>query len=120
MYGYNYLLNFLNSEGFRKDDHEKFFSFKFEGTSFLVFKHDSPVLQVILLLNADGFSRSKMLEACNKLNDENFIVKFVAQENTIWCCYEMIPSENTSKDEFSLIMTFLDKTSDEMYKELKK
>ena len=66
MKGYEYLLRFLNNEGFRKSDEGNYFSFKFEGNTYLVFKNESSFLQILLLLKADGYSRVNMLEACNK------------------------------------------------------
>ena len=120
MKGYEYLLRFLHEEGFRKNDEENFFSFKFEGNTYLVYKNDSPYLQVLLLLRANGYDRTKMLEACNKLNDDKFVVKFTVHDDTIWCSYEFKPSNETTNDEFALIFTLLDKGSDELYAELNK
>lgn len=120
MKGYEYLLRFLNEEGFRKSDEENYFSFKFEGNTYLVFKNDSPYLQVLLLLRADGYDRIQMLEACNKLNDDKFVVKFTVHDATIWCSYEFKPSDETTNDEFAVILMLLDKGSDELYAELNK
>lgn len=120
MKGYEYLLRFLNDEGFRKSDEENYFSFKFEGNTYIVFKLDSPYLQVVLLLNGESYNRTQMLEACNKLNNDKFIVKFVVRNSIIWCSYEFKPSDETTNEEYALIMTALDKGSDELYAELNK
>ena len=120
MKGYEYLERFLKEEGFRRTDEGNHFSFKFEGNTYIVFKNDSPYLQVLLILRADQYSRNKMLEACNKLNDAKYIIKFTVQESTIWCSYELKPNESTTNDELALIMTLLDKGSDELFEELNK
>ena len=120
MKGYEYLLRGLNEEGFRKSDEGNYFSFKYEGNTYIVFKNDSPYLQVLLLLKADGYSRTQMLEACNKLNDDKFVVKFTVHDSVIWCSYEFKPSDETTNDEFDLILTLLDKGSDELFAELNK
>ena len=119
MKGYEYLLRFLNNEGFRKSDEGNYFSFKFEGNTDFVFKNESSFLQILLLLKADGYSRVNMLEACNKLNDDKFVVKFTVHDTTIWCSYEFEPSDSTSNDDFAMAITLLDKASDEFYEVLK-
>ena len=52
------------------------------------------------------------------MNDDRFVVKFVAQENSVWCSYEFEPSEHTTSDDFSMALTLLDKSSDELLKSL--
>ena len=118
MSGFDYFKKFLQDEGFRFNNEESFISFKFQGTSFVAFKNDSSFLQIVLICNAKGKSRSSLLEICNKMNDDRFVVKFVAQEDSVWCSYEFEPSEHTTSDDFSMALTLLDKSSDELLKSL--
>ena len=72
-------MRFLDNEGYRKNDEDDYFVFKFEGHTYVVFKLDSLYLQVLYLLNADGYSKSQMLEACNELNNRKVILKFMVK-----------------------------------------
>lgn len=93
-------------------------SFKFQGTTFITFKNDSPYLQIVLICNTKSFSKSKLLELCNIMNNEKFVVKFILPEENVWCCYEFKPNEQTSSDEFELALMLLDKSSDELLEKL--
>ena len=116
MKGYEFFLRFLKNEGFRTNDEGNYFTFRFQGNTFVVFKHDSRFLQVIQVIKAEGYTRSRLLETCDKLNDDKFVVKCTVHDNNIiWCCYETLPNEYTSSDDFELIMTLLDKSTDEFY-----
>lgn len=120
MTGFDYLKKFLQEEGFRFTDDDSFISFKFEGNTFLAFKNDSPYLQVLQLLNVANQSRSKLLEVCNKMNDEKFVIKFTVHDDRVWCSFESKPTDRTTADEFSLMMTLLDRASDDFFEELNK
>lgn len=119
MAGFNYLLNFLKDEGFRIKEEENHFSFKYQGSLYIAFKNDSPYLQIVLICNTKSFTRSKLLEVCNEMNEEKFVIKFTVQDETVWCSYEFRPTEHTSSDEFETALILLDKASDEMFEKLK-
>lgn len=112
-------MNFLRSEGFKFNEEEGLFSFKFQGTTFISFKNDSPYLQIILICNTKNVSKERVMEACNEMNADKFVLKLVARDETVWCSYEFMPSEHTSSDDFSLILTILDKGSDELFEKLR-
>lgn len=120
MYGYEYLKNFLREEGFRVNDKEKSFSFKYNGVSFTVYKDKTKYLVINLLCTVKDASRSKILEVCNDLNRSKFILKFsVDSENLVWCSYEFIPTDKTDSDDFDTIFHFLDQATDEMFEKMK-
>lgn len=120
MFGFNYVQNFLQEEGFRIKDEDGHFSFKYQGSTYVVFKSESNFVQIVMICNTEGFSRSHILEVCNTMNSDKFVVKFVAMENTVWCSYEFKPSAKTSSDDFDTILLLLDRASDEMFENLRK
>ena len=48
MAGFNFLLKFLNDEGFKVNEEERHFSFKYQGSLYIAFKNDSPFLQIVM------------------------------------------------------------------------
>ena len=120
MKGYEYLKRFLNEEGFRYDEEGDILSFKFEGNRFFVVKKDNPYLSILQVCNAEGHSRIELLEKCNDLNDNYFIIKFTVQDSKVWCTYEFKPSENTSTEDFVMALTLLDKASDDLLQKISK
>lgn len=119
MAGFNYLLKFLKEEGFKINEEERHFSFKYQGSLYIAFKNESPFLQILLICNTKSFTRSRLLEVCNEMNGDKFVVKFIVMDENVWCSYEFIPTEHTSSDEFELALGFLDKASDEMFEKLR-
>lgn len=119
MFGYNYLKNFLQEEGFRMNEEDGHFSFKFQGSTYVAFKNESTYLQIVLICNTGDIDRSHLLEVCNSMNRDRFVVKFVAMQSTVWCSYEFKPSNETSSDDFENIFLLLDKASDEMFEKLR-
>ena len=120
MKGYEYLKNFLREEGFRFNEEESYISFKFEGNTFVAFKKETSFLSILQICNANGSSRSQLLEKCNDLNDQYFIVKFTVHDDKVWCTYEFMPSSQTTSDDFITILTLLDKASDDLLNEISK
>lgn len=51
MYGYEFLKKFLREEGFRMNDEDSIISFKYQGNNYLVFKSESPYLQIVMICN---------------------------------------------------------------------
>ena len=119
MAGFNFLLKFLKDEGFKVNEEDNHFSFKYQGSLYIAFKNDSPFLQIVEICNTKSFTRSKLLEVCNEMNEDKFVVKFIVVGENVWCSYEFIPTEHTSSDEFELALGFLDKASDEMFEKLR-
>lgn len=119
MAGFNYLLNFLNEEGFKVNEEEKHFSFKYQGSLYVAFKNDSPFLQIVMICNTKDVATSRLLEVCNDMNRDKFVIKFVVMDDTVWCSYEFIPSEHTPSVEYEAALTFLDKASDELFERLR-
>ena len=119
MAGFNYLLKFLKDEGSKVNEEDNHFSFKYQVSLYIAFKNDSPFLQIVEICNTKSFTRSKLLEVCNEMNENKFVVKFIVVGENVWCSYEFIPTEHTSSDEFELALGFLDKASDEMFEKLR-
>lgn len=115
MKGFEYVERFLQNEGFRFSKEDNYISFKFEGTTYVTFKNDSNYVEIMLICDTDDIDRLTLLETCNGLNQEKFALKFSVQDNTVWCSYEFIPSEQTSNDDFCAILTMLWKASDELF-----
>ena len=118
MTGFDYFKNFLLEEGFRFTEEENYISFKFEGTMYFAFKANSKFLQIVLICNTERFDKYKVLETCNELNRDKFVVKFTQNENTVWCSYEFIPSEHTIAEDYEIALGLLNKTSDELFTRL--
>ena len=118
MTGFDYFKRFLQDEGFRPKEEDGFASFKFEGTSYFLVKNESAFVQVVVVCNTEKYDRIKVLEVCNKLNADKFVTKFVVNDKTVWCSYEFSPSEHTSTDEYSMILSLLEKNSDELFQRL--
>lgn len=122
MKGFEYLINFFKEEGFRYEDKDTLLSFKIQGNTFLAFKNDGPFLQLVMICNTESQGRSKLLEVCNSLNQEKFILKFTVSEDSdrVWCSYEFEPSTTTTSDDFMAAFHFLDKGTDELFERLSK
>lgn len=120
MFGFEYLRNFLREEGYKVNDEDGHFSFKYQGTVYIAFKNESPYLQIIVICNTKDYPRERMLELCNQLNGDKFVIKFIAMDDTVWCSYEFLPSEHTTNEDFDRTMVLLDKASDELFERLSK
>jgi hypothetical protein len=118
MKGYEYLLNFLREEGFKFNEEDSIISFKFEGNTYVAFKKDSSLLTILQICNADGHSRTELLEKCNEFNENYYIIKFTVHGSNIWCTYEFEPSEHTTSDDFSFCFKLIDKATDEILQEI--
>lgn len=120
MKGYEYLKNFLKEEGFRFNEEDSFFSFKFEGNSYFATKIDSSFLSIIQICNTDGHGRNELLEKCNELNDDYMVVKFTVQEKSVFCKYQFEPSEHTTSEDFIMCLQIIDKATDDFLHEINK
>lgn len=118
MKGYEYLKNYLKEEGYRFDEEETIISFQYEGTTFIAFKKDSSLLTILVVCNANGKSRSYLLEKCNEFNDNYYVIKFAVHDNKVWCTYEFEPSEHTTSYNFAFYLMSLDKATDEFLQEI--
>lgn len=120
MAGYESLIKFFREEGFRYEEKESVLSFKIQGVSYFAFKNDSPFLQIVLICNTENQSRNKLLEICNTLNQEKFVVKFTVTEDSdrVWCSYEFEPNSATTSDDFMAAFQILDKATDELFEKL--
>lgn len=121
MKGFEYLVKFLKEEGFRYDENDSRLSFKVQGNPFYAYKNDSRFLQIVLFLDIEGQNRSKMLELCNSLNQDLFVIKFTVNKdsNRVWCSYEFEPNASTTSDDFMAAFRLLDKYTDEFLEKLK-
>ena len=120
MYGFEYLKKFLRDEGFRINEKDGSFSFKYNGVNYSVRKEEKKFLDIDLICTTKDNNRSKLLEVCNSLNREKFVLKFsVDSDNDVWCSYEFVPTENTTPDDFDTIFEMMDKGTDEMFARLK-
>ena len=120
MYGYEFLKKFLHEEGFRMNDEDSIISFKYQGNNYLVFKSESSYLQIVMICNTKNIDTHKLLDVCNSMNSDKFVVKFtVDNSGNVWCSYEFKPTEETSSDDFDTILVLLDKASDELFEKLR-
>ena len=120
MYGFEYLKNFLREEGFRINEKENSFSFKYNGVVYSVSKEEKKFLEINLICNTKDTNRSKLLEVCNSLNREKFVLKLsVDSDNDVWCSYEFVPTEDTTPDDYDTIFEMMDKVTDELFSRLK-
>lgn len=122
MKGFEHLIEFFREEGFRFEEHDTWISFKIEGNGFIAFKNDSPFLQIVMMINVEGRSRTELLETCNTLNQDKFITKFTVNEDSdsVWCSYEFEPTPTTKADDYMLAFRFIDKGTDEFIEKLNK
>ena len=63
---------------------------------------------------------NQLLEVCNTMNDNKFIIKFVVNDPNVWCSYEFKPNKDITSDDFDTIFLQLDKATDELYEKLSK
>lgn len=123
MAGYNYLIKFFENEGFRYEDKGHILVFKVQGVNYVAFKNENThFLQITIGCNTEGQSRSKLLEICNSMNREKFVVKFTvaSDSNRIMCSYEFEPNASTTSDDFMAAFQMLDKGSDELLERIVK
>ena len=121
MYGFEYLKKFLREEGFRVNEKEGSFSFKYNRMIYSVPKEENKYLVINMICSVNNVDRGKLLEVCNSLNRDKFVLKFtVDSDDDVWCGYEFIPSERTTPDDFEDVFQSLDMATDEMFARLKK
>lgn len=119
MNGYEYLKNFLREEGYKiQTENDSWLTFKYQGTTVFGFKNASPYLQLVVMCNTQDIPRSKVLDVCNTINDDKFVVKCIAREDGAWVCYEFEPSDRTSSQKFEDILGYLDSVSDMLLSKL--
>lgn len=123
MKGYERFKDYLQRNGFPivdEDDHS--ICFKFQGTSFFAWKHNSSYLQLVCILNTSEIDRDTLLETCNKMNENLFVTKFVVlgeKDFRVWCYYEFLPDDNTTDEMYFNAIQAVDRHSDQFFKELK-
>ncbi len=121
MTGFDYFANYLQEEGYRYKDEGNFISFKYQGTTYLAPKNDSTFLQVFMMWNVNGYDKMKILESCNTINSNKYIVKCTMMDNdSVWVSYEFEPSIHTTIEDFSSMMQILDGSAHEFMAELNK
>lgn len=119
MYGYEYFKNFLNEEGYKiKEEEDRHFSFKFQGTIYVAFKNEGPYLQVVVMCNTAEYDHDTLLEVCNRLNTERFVIKFMPLEQSTWVSYESCPNYATPTEEFQSMLEELNVASDLLFQRL--
>lgn len=116
MYGYEYLKNFLEEEGYKiKDEEENHFSFKYQGTLYVAFKNDLPFLQIVIMCEASRYDSEKLMRVCNMMNGNKFVIKFVYVPPSVWVSYEFAPNYTTTNEDFQRILDVLNRSSDELF-----
>lgn len=115
MHGYEKFRDYLLDEGYRIiDDNDTFFVFRSEGTPFIVFKHPSSNVQMVLALGArKDVDRNRLLQLCNEMNDDKFIIKFVLQNEHVLCSVEFLVGDEVDHDFVEMMLPLLDHVSDE-------
>ena len=115
MHGYEKFRDYLLDEGYRIiDENDTFFVFRSEGETFFVFKHPSSNVQVTQALGArKDVDRNRLLQLCNQMNDDKFIIKFVLQNEHVLCSVEFLVGDEVDHDFVEMMLPLLDHVSDE-------
>lgn len=109
MYGFDYLKNFLQEEGFEINEENLYFTFNYQGRNYITRKEESPFLQIRFDAYFGGIDRSHLLEVCNSINKKLFAVKLVvSNQDGIEFIYEFIPTDYTSSKYYETIFIVLD------------
>lgn len=121
MKGYEYLVKFFKEEGFMYKEEEELFAFKIQGRNYIAFKNDAAFLQMVMVCNTEGNTRSKLLDVSNTLNQNKFVLKFTVTDDakTVWCSYEFEPNASTTSEDFMIAFGMMDKGTDELFEKLK-
>lgn len=122
MAGFNKLLDFFRNEGFRFEEKDSLIMFKIQGCNYIAFKNENnPFLQIVSIYDVEGNSRSKLLETCNTLNQDRFILKYTINEGSdaLWCSYEFEPNASTTTEDFMSVFSMLEKGVSDFFKKLK-
>lgn len=123
MKGYERFMEYLKRNGFPiVEENDNSIAFKFQGSTFFAWKHDSSFLQLVCILNTSDVDREILLETCNKMNEKVFVTKFVVlgeEQFRVWCYYEFAPNDNTPDDVYYDAIQVLDRHSDQFFKELR-
>lgn len=118
MYGFEYLKSFLEDEGFKIEEEDDRFTFKYKSTYYTAFKNEKPFLQIAVMCNTDGFDRKTLLEVCNELNQDKFVTKCSVLDHGCSVSYECIPNDATTSQEFMSMVRILDAVSDQLFERL--
>lgn len=120
MNGYDYLKTFLRNENFRYDETDSLITFKYQGNGFIVFKNDTPYLQIIQPIDVKRHDRYTILEICNSTNNAKYVTKCTVDKDTemVCCSYEFLPSEHMKSEDFIVILNVLDASSDDFINRL--
>lgn len=121
MAGFQKLLEFLRNEGFRFEEKDGLITFKIQGRNYLAFKNgESPFLQIVSIYDVEGNSRSKLLEMCNIMNQERFILKYTINDGSdaLWCSYEFEPNASTTAEDYMSIFSMLEKGVNDFFEKL--
>lgn len=122
MAGFNKLLDFFRNEGFRFEEKDSLIMFKIQGCNYIAFKNENnPFLQIVSIYDVEGNSRSKLLETCNTLNQDRFVLKYTINEGSdaLWCSYEFEPNASTTTEDFMSVFSMLEKGVSDFFKKLK-
>lgn len=103
MSGLDYFKKFLDEEGYKYTINNENVVFKFQGVQFIAFNNsDSIYLQlVIVFYDVTDENRAQLLEVCNTMNKEKFMVKFTVEGDSIMCNLEFIPNECITNEDFT-------------------
>lgn len=109
MAGYYYLIEFLKEEGYKYEENGNMLTFQIQGVSYLVVKNENtPFLQILIVCNTAGQSRSKQLEICNDMNASIAALKFIVNNSDrVLCAYGFIPGASTTADDYMTAFTTL-------------
>mgnify|MGYP002852430628 CR=1 FL=1 len=94
----DYLIQFLESEGYRYEENPNsgHVSFKFQGTKYVFLNNSGKQLMQISILfyDVNEDNRFTVLETCNKINNDKAMVKLTADDDTVWANWEDIVPED--------------------------
>lgn len=111
MSGFNKFLEFLRNEGFRFEEKDGLVSVKIQGRNYVALNYgESRFVQINCIYDVTGKSRLQLLETCNTLNQDRFVLKYTINEGSdaLWCSYEFDPNAATTKDDFMSIFSMLE------------
>lgn len=119
MYAYEYYKKFLQNENFRFEETENIIQFRFQGSTYSIFKLKSDILRIVMICNAKEISLDKLLRTCNDMNRKYFLMSFtVDDDKDTWCSFETKESGQTPSNEFLDILKLIDHATDEYLKAL--
>lgn len=111
MTGYETFIQLLKSKKIKYTPHSLGSEFSIDGDKFIVRNFDSPMVQIIIIIDVSQHSKSTIMETCNFMNDNAFLAKFmyVEQAHTVYARIDIYPTPNFISDDYFAPMALLNR-----------